>query len=107
MVPGTDDTAVFGLASAYSVDVGTATTERLEIRNGDVTFTNANYNVASIDFVPSGTVLDNAHLTLASGTLSGIHALIGESAAARVDVNAEQPSITPAACRSAVRAMAT
>jgi T5SS/PEP-CTERM-associated repeat protein len=87
MVPGTSDTAVFGLASAYSVDVGTATTERLEIRNGDVTFTNANYNVAALDFVPSGTVLDNAVLTLASGTLSGIHALIGESAAARVDVN--------------------
>ena len=88
MVPGTNDTVLFGLASAYSVDVGTATTERLLIGNGDVTFTNANYNVAATDFVPSGTVLDNAVLTLASGTLSGIHALIGESAAARVNVNA-------------------
>jgi T5SS/PEP-CTERM-associated repeat protein len=88
MVPGAGDTAIFGLESAYSVDVGTVTTERLELRSGDVTFSNANYNVASLNFVPAGTVLDNAVLTLASGTLSGIHALIGESAAARVNVNA-------------------
>ena len=86
-VPGAGDTAVFGLASAYSVDVGAATTERLEIRNGDVTFTNANYTVSSIVFDPAGIVLDNAKLTLASvSALSGAHALIGESAAARVDV---------------------
>ena len=85
-VPGSGDTAVFGLQTVYSVDVGTAATERLEIRNGDVTFTNANYAVGSTVFTPSGTVLDNSLLTLASGTLSGIHMLIGESAAARVNV---------------------
>ena len=86
-VPGINDTAVFGLASAYSVDVGTATTERLEIRNGDVTFTNATYAVAATAFDPAGIVLDNAKLTLASvSVLNGVHALIGESAAARVDV---------------------
>ena len=88
MVPGSDDTAIFGLQTVYSVDIGTATTERLEIRNGDVTFTNADYTVAATDFVPSGTVLNNSILTLSSGFLSGIHMLIGESAAARVDVNA-------------------
>ena len=86
IVPGPGDTAVFGLQTVYDVDVGTAQTERLEIRNGDVTFTNANYSVASTNFLPSGTVLDNSVLTLASGTLAGIHILIGESAAARVDV---------------------
>ena len=87
MVPGANDTAVFGLASAYSVDVGTATTERLEIRNGDVTFTNATYTVAATAFDPAGILLDNAKLTLASlSVLNGVHALIGESAAARVDV---------------------
>lgn len=87
-VPASGDTAVFGLQTAYSVDIGMAATERLEIRNGDVTFTNANYAVAATDFVPSGTLLDNSILTLASGSLSGIHMLIGESAAARVDVKA-------------------
>jgi T5SS/PEP-CTERM-associated repeat protein len=86
MVPGSGDTAVFGLQTVYSVDVGTAQTDRLEIRNGDVTFTNANYIVGSLDLVPAGTLLDNAVLTLASGTLGGIHVLIGESAAAQVDV---------------------
>ena len=86
MVPGSGDTAVFGLQTVYSVDIGAAATERLEIRNGDVTFTNTNYAVGSTAFTPSGTVLDNSVLTLASGTLSGIHILIGESAAARVDV---------------------
>ena len=87
MVPGAGDTAVFGLESAYSVDVGAATTERLELRSGDVTFTNANYTVSSTVFDPAGILLDNAKLTLASvSVLSGVHALIGESAAARVDV---------------------
>ena len=73
--------------TVYSVDVGTATTERLEIRNGDVTFTNANYNVAATAFDPAGILLDNTILTLnGASVLSGAHALIGESAAARVDV---------------------
>ncbi len=85
-VPGSGDTAVFGLASAYSVDVGTAATERLEIRNSDVTFTNSNYSVGSITFDPAGILLDNSKLTLEGGTLNGAHALIGESAAARIDV---------------------
>ena len=86
-VPGINDTAVFGLASAYSVDVGPATTERLEIRNGDVTFTNATYTVAATAFDPAGILLDNSALTLEGGSvLFGAHALIGESAAARVDV---------------------
>ena len=86
MVPGVHDTAIFDLATTFSVDVGIAKTERLEIRNSDVTFTNANYTVATLDLVPPGTVLDNSVLTLASGTLNGIHILIGESAAARVNV---------------------
>jgi T5SS/PEP-CTERM-associated repeat protein len=87
MVPGTNDTAIFGLESAYSVDVGAATTERLELRSGDVTLTTADYTVSSIVFDPAGILLDNAKLTLASqSVLRGVHALIGESAAARVDV---------------------
>jgi len=87
MVPGSNDTAVFGLATAYSVDVGTATTDRLEIRNGDVTFTNSNYSVGSITFDPAGILLDNSKLTLEGGTLNGAHALIGESAAAQMVVD--------------------
>lgn len=90
MVPGANDTALFGLAVAYSVDVGTAGTKRLEIRNGDVTFTNADYAVAATDFDPAGILLDNSKLTLAVGfpfdSLRGVHALIGESAASRMDV---------------------
>ena len=86
VVPGASDTATFDLAAIYSVDVGTATTDRLEIRNGDVTFTDADYSVAASDLLPAGTLIDDAVLTLASGTLSGIHALIGESAAARLNV---------------------
>ncbi len=74
------------MQTVYSIDVGTASTERLEIRNGDVTFTNASYTVGATDLVPAGTVLDNSVLTLAGGSLSGIHLLIGESAAARVNV---------------------
>ena len=73
-VPGANDTAVFGLASAYSVDVGTATTERLEIRNGDLTFTNYDYTVAATAFDPAGILLDNSILTLTGGTLTGVHA---------------------------------
>ena len=63
-----------------------AATDRLEIRSGDVTFTNSNYTVGSITFDPAGIVLDNSKLTLLDGTLNGAHALIGESAAAHVDV---------------------
>ena len=88
MVPGTNDTAIFGLASAYSVNVGTATTERLEIRNGDVTFSNANYTVAATDFDPAGILLDNSILRLSGGSaLLGVHTLIGDQAAARIDVS--------------------
>lgn len=85
MVPGANDTAIFGLQVVYSVDVGAATTERLEIRNGDLTLTNASYTVAATAFDPAGILLDNSILTLEGG-LFGVHALIGESAAARVDV---------------------
>ena len=59
MVPGTND-AIFGLASAYSVERGNSPTERLEIRNGDVTFTDPNYNVAATAFDPAGILLDNS-----------------------------------------------
>lgn len=86
VVPGTNDLAIFGLATAYDVDVGTAATDRLEIRNGDVTFTNIDYTVGSTSFDPAGILLDNSKLTLAGGTLNGVHALIGEGAAAHIDV---------------------
>ena len=86
MVPGTNDIAVFGLEAAYSVNVETATTERLIVRGGDVTFTNLTYNVTGGEFVPSGILLNNAKLTLTVGSLTGVHALIGESAAARLDL---------------------
>jgi len=86
-VPGSSDTAVFGLQVPYSVDVGTATTNRLEIRNGDLTFTDGfDYSVNDITFAPSGIVLDNAKLTLGVGALEGAHMLIGESAASQVDL---------------------
>ena len=62
-------------------------TERVEIRNGDVTFTNADYTVAATAFDPAGILLDNSKLTLSGGTLNGVHASIGESAAARIDVD--------------------
>jgi len=87
MVPGASDTALFGLASLYSVDVGTATTDRLEIRNGGVTFTNTNYTVTAGGPAPPSILLDdNALLTLASGSLSGVEGVIGQNGAAGVDV---------------------
>ena len=46
-VPGSNDTAVFDLPNSYSVDVGMATTEQLQIRDGGVIFTNANYHATA------------------------------------------------------------
>ena len=86
-VPSFNDTALFGLQTVYTVDVGSAATDRLVVSNGNVTFTNLNYNVGATSFDTPGTVLDNARLTLENGFLNGVHALIGESAASRVDVN--------------------
>jgi T5SS/PEP-CTERM-associated repeat protein len=78
-VPGANDTAVFALDKTYSVDVGTATTDRLQILDGNVTFTNANYMVNAVGPVPPSILVDDATLILASGSLLGMQAVIGES----------------------------
>ena len=40
-VPGSSNVAIFGLQTSYTVSVGTAATSRLEVRNGNVTFTDS------------------------------------------------------------------
>ena len=88
-VPAGNSTAIFDPATAYTVNVGTAASDRLVIQNGDATFTNAAYSVTSIQFDPASVVLNNAKLTLASGQLNSGHALIGLSGASRLDVNTD------------------
>ncbi|HEX4668146.1 MAG TPA: hypothetical protein VH207_16265, partial [Chthoniobacterales bacterium] len=78
IVPGAGDTALFSLSESQ-VDVGSATTARLEIRTAGVLFTNADYAIVDTNSDPPGIVLDSAGLELASGVLSGVEALIGEN----------------------------
>jgi T5SS/PEP-CTERM-associated repeat protein len=87
-VPDSSHTAIFDPAAAYTVNIGSTVSDRLLISNGDVIFTNVAYTVGATSFDPPSVVLDNAKLTLADGALSSVHALIGESGASRVDVNA-------------------
>ncbi|MBA2433116.1 MAG: hypothetical protein H0V56_13545 [Chthoniobacterales bacterium] len=89
MVPGSDQTAIFNLASTYAVNVGSATTKRLEVRGGDVTFINAAYTVLSSLNAPPGLVFDNATFTLAGGQVNSVVALIGETLPARVNLGAD------------------
>ena len=65
IVPGASDTALFSL-SETQVDVGSATTARLEIRTAGVLFTNANYAVVDTNSDPPAIVIDSAILELAS-----------------------------------------
>lgn len=98
-IPRSIDTAIFDPAAAYTVDVGTAHSDRLVIRNGNVTFTNMAYTVGSTTFDPASLVLNNAKLTLASGQLNSGPALIGERAASRLDVSANATWISTGSVR--------
>ncbi|MEO8353142.1 MAG: hypothetical protein ABI680_15535, partial [Chthoniobacteraceae bacterium] len=100
-VPNGLNIAIFDPAEAYTVDVGTAASDRLVIENGDVTFTSMAYAVSSIAFDPASVVLNNAKLTLASGQLNSGHALIGASASSRLDVKGDATWISTGSCNSA------
>ena len=78
MVPGAGDTALFSM-SECQVDVGSATTARLEIRTAGVLFTNADYTVVDTNSDPPAIVVDSAGLELGSGVLTGVIALVGEN----------------------------
>ncbi|MEO5721763.1 MAG: hypothetical protein ABIR71_09865, partial [Chthoniobacterales bacterium] len=88
-MPNSTQTAEFAQLSTYSVNVGSATTRRLEILRGDITFTNAAYTVLSAIEEPPGLVFDNTTFTLASGQVNSVAALIGQSFPARVNLNAD------------------
>ena len=73
-VPGLNNTAVFALDATYSVDVGTATSNAVEVSDGEVTFTNANYDVVTLSV--GGT--NEATLSVADGgSLFSSQSLIG------------------------------
>ncbi len=78
VVPGAGDTALFSL-SECQVDVGSATTARLELRTAGVLLTNADYAVVDTNSEPPAIVIDSAGLELGSGVLTGVIALIGEN----------------------------
>ena len=98
-VPADASTAIFDPTAAYTVNIGTAISDRLVIQNSNVTFTNMAYTVGSFTFDPASVVLDNAKLTLASGQLNSGPALIGERAASRLDVNANATWISTGSVR--------
>ncbi|MEO5722052.1 MAG: hypothetical protein ABIR71_11350 [Chthoniobacterales bacterium] len=87
-VPTATNTARFNLLATYTVDVGSANTSRLELLSGDITFANAAYTIGSASQSPPGVVFDNVTLTLASGQLNSVAALIGRDFASRVNVHA-------------------
>ena len=83
-----NDTALFDLAAAYTVDLGAQHAERLVVKNGDVTFRSGDIKVDALSFDNPSAILDNARLTIDSGAVvTNNHALIGQSAAARLDVH--------------------
>jgi T5SS/PEP-CTERM-associated repeat protein len=81
------DIAIFDRAEAYTIDVGTRHNERLIVRNGNVIFEDGAYLVDGLSFDPASVVIDNARLHLLTKMfLTNNYALIGESAASRVDI---------------------
>jgi T5SS/PEP-CTERM-associated repeat protein len=88
-----NDTALFDLAETYTVAVGQQHTERLLVKNGNVTFADGAIRVDALSFDVPSVVVENARLTLSltnssvEPVISCNHALIGESAASRVDVS--------------------
>jgi T5SS/PEP-CTERM-associated repeat protein len=86
------DTIIFDLPAQYSVSLGTPHAERMIVRNGNVTFTNGTIELDSLSFDAPSVIIDNAHLTLSFPEVKVVpmltcnHALIGQFAAARLDV---------------------
>jgi len=89
-VPETDDTAIFDLPAAYTVDVGTQVVDRL-IVGGDpsisVSFTNADLRVNGVGLDPAAVTIDNGNFKLLGGTINSVHSRVSEGAATTVEVN--------------------
>ena len=82
------DIAIFDRPEVYTVTIGDRYNEGVVIRNGNVTFIDGTYKVDALSFAQPSFVIDNARLAVGTGmTLTNNHALIGQSAASRVDVN--------------------
>jgi len=76
--PDGADNALFTRPGTYTVNVGTAASDRAVINRSRVTFANANYTLGAISPLdPSLTVENGGRLTLDSGTLRAVHASIG------------------------------
>ena len=88
-----NDTALFDLPEAYTVELGQQHVERLIVKDGNVTFTSGAIQVDALSFDNPSVIIDNARLTLTfdpnliplAPMLTCNHALIGRLAS-RVDV---------------------
>lgn len=81
-VPGSDDTAIFEVPAAYTVNVGSQEVNRLHIGGGpsaETTFTNTDLTVQNSSLANPGVVVDSGNFILADGTLTSVHSVIGES----------------------------
>lgn len=79
-VPGGNDTAIFDLASTYTVNVGPASLDRLEVAGGNVSFTNMSLLfVNSLVPSPGAVTVNDATLNLVSGELDDESASIGNN----------------------------
>ena len=84
-----NDTALFDRPEVYTVDFNGnhEHVERVLVKNGNVLFLNGSINADALSFQEPSLTVDNARLDV--GTAMGLtnnHAIIGSSAASRVDV---------------------
>ncbi|MSU37257.1 MAG: hypothetical protein EXS36_19615 [Pedosphaera sp.] len=94
------DIAVFDRPGVYSVTIGDRYNQGVVIKNGDVSFRDGTYKTDTLSFEEPSFVIDNARLKLVSGMfLTNNHALIGLSAASRVDVTSGAGWVTHGSLR--------
>jgi T5SS/PEP-CTERM-associated repeat protein len=82
-----NDSAVFDLPIAYTVDIGTQHVARAIVKDGNVIFQNGSLIADELSTNGPSVVINNARLALLTAmTLTANHTLIGESAGSRMDV---------------------